>query len=85
MIRRDLRRKLDLAKELMITLELPDYEGSKTAPLGYEGLTVTEFEERCKIVNSLLLEVRKSLKVMINEEYNLRFDKADGIEPYDKR
>lgn len=77
MIRRDLRRKLDLAKELMVTLELPDYEGERTVPLGYEGLTVTEFEERCRVVSSLLMEVRKGLKIMIEEDYNLNFDRAN--------
>lgn len=85
MIRNDLQKKLDLAKGLINTLKLPDYEGSRTAPLEYGGLTVTEFEERCRVANSLLMDVRKDLKAMIKEDYNLRFDKADGIEPYDKR
>lgn len=85
MIRNDLQMKLDTARNIINTLKLPDYDGSMTIPYGYEGISVTAFEERYRVANSLLMEVRKGLKVMIDEDYNLRFDKADGIEPYDKR
>lgn len=70
MIRKDLQKKLDLAKGLISTLELPDYEGSD--------LSLTEFEERCRVANSLLIEVRKGLRAMVDEDFNLKFDEANG-------
>ena len=78
MIRRDLQKKLDLAKGLISTLELPDYKGSVSIPYGYEGLSITEFEERCRVANSLLMGVRKGLREMVDEDFNLKFDKANG-------
>ena len=84
MIRRDLQKNLDLAKELISTLKLPDYDGSMSIPYGYKGLSITEFEERCRVANSLLMSVRKGLREMIDEDFNLKFDKAN-VEPYDKR
>ena len=75
MIRTDLQKKLDLAKGLISTLELPDYEGSVSV---YEGLSITEFEERCRVANSLLMGVRKGLREVVDEDFNLKFDKANG-------
>lgn len=78
MIRKDLQKKLDLAKGLINTLELPDYEGSVSMPYGYEGLSITEFEERCRVANSLLIEVRKRLREVVDEDFNRKLDVANG-------
>lgn len=68
MIRDNSERKLQAAKVLMESLELPNYEGGVFKPYGYEGLSIMAFEERCRVINSLLMDVRKSFNRMIYEE-----------------
>lgn len=71
-IREELQKQLDSVKTLASTLELPDYKGSFSA-YGTTN-TMSEFNRRCMVISSMLMDIRKGIPTMINKEYRSKFD-----------
>ena len=70
-IREELQKQLESAKTLASTLELPDYKGSRSA---YETTnTMSEFNRRCMVISSMLMDIRKGIPSMINEEFRSKY------------